>query len=174
MQLELSRQETIEILTIRDGYTCMFPDCTEPLTDTGNHMVTLDHIYPQALAKRDGWSIDKINHINNLQLMGKNCNARKGHLIPDENGNLPLKVKEPRALAKSERPVICETCYAGRLLFLGEECYDCGSGPQPAIAPKATQKTPKECTHAGHDHCWMCYLGFVERSSALTNLVTGK
>lgn len=173
MQLELSRQETIEILTERDGYICMFPDCTEELTETGKHMVTLDHIFPQALAKRDGWTTEQINDISNLQLMGKNCNARKGHLVPDADGNLPLKVREPRAVAKSERPAVCDTCYSGRLLFPGEECYDCGSGPQPAVAPKSTQKTPKECSHAGYDHCWMCYLGFVERSSALNNLVTG-
>lgn len=173
MQTALSRQETIQILAERDGYVCMFPDCTEPLDDDGKHMVTLDHIYPQALAKANGWSLEQINDISNLQLMGKNCNARKGHLVPDENGVLPVKAHAPK-IAKSERPAICETCYSGRLLFIGEECYDCGSGPQPAAAPKATQKTPKECSHAGYDHCWMCYLGFVERGSALNNLITGE
>lgn len=168
----LSRQETIEILAERDGYVCMFPGCTEPLTETGKHMVTLDHIYPQMLAKAAGWTLAQTNDISNLQLMGKNCNARKGHLVPDEHGVLPVKPTEIK-IAKHDRPAVCETCYAGRLLFIGEECYDCGSGPQPANAPRATQKSPKECSHAGYDHCWMCYLGFVERSSALNNLVTG-
>jgi hypothetical protein len=172
MRTLLSRQETIELLTARDGYVCMFPGCTEELTEEGKHMATLDHIYPQKLAKDEGWTYEQINDISNLQLMGKTCNARKGHLLPNDDGSYnvkPIEIKIP----KHERPAVCETCYSGRLLFIGEECYDCGSGPQPAAAPKATQKTPKECSHAGYDHCWMCYLGFVERSSALNNLVTG-
>lgn len=172
MRTMLSRQETIEILTERDGYVCMFPGCTEELTESGKHMVTVDHIYPQMLAKSEGWTHAQINDISNLQLMGKNCNARKGHLLPDANGHYPTKPFEIK-IPKHERPVVCETCFSGRILLPGEECYDCGSGPQPASAPKATQKTPKECSHAGYDHCWMCYLGFVERSSALNNLVTG-
>lgn len=174
MQAELTRQEVIDLLTERDGFACQFPGCTEPMTDTGNHMVTLDHIHPQALARAQGWTEEQINDLSNLQLMGKRCNARKGHLTYDEDGNLPLKRREPRAVAKSHRPAVCDTCASGRLLFPGEECYDCGSGPQPAVAPKATQKSPKECTHAGYDHCWMCYLGFVERGSALNNLITGE
>lgn len=167
-----NRQEIIDALAARDGLRCTFPDCTLPF-DNGRHSVTIDHIYPQSRARAEGWSEDQINDLSNLQLQGKNCNARKGHLIPDEHGNLPLKAREPKALPKSERPAVCETCYSGRLLLPGEECYDCGGGPQPAVAPRATQKTPKECSHAGQDHCWMCYLGFVERSSALSNLVTG-
>lgn len=170
--MQLSRQETIEILADRDGYVCMFPECDRELTDDGRHMVTLDHIYPQALARRDGWTTEQINSVDNLQLMGKDCNARKGHLLYDEDGNLPLKQREPKALAKSERPAICETCFAGRILLPGEECYDCGSGPQPATAPTALQKTPKECDHSVY-HCWMCYIGFVERGSAFNNIVTG-
>lgn len=172
--MELTRQEVIDILAERDGYHCLFPGCTTPLADEGKWMVTLDHIYPQALARRDGWTTEQINDVTNLQLMHKSCNARKGHLVYDDEGNLPLKQREPKAVAKSERPAVCETCYSGRLLFPGEECYDCGSGPQPAATPKATQKTPKECSHSGHDHCWMCYLGFVERSSAFSHIVTGK
>lgn len=172
MQTLLSRQEIIELLTERDGYVCMFPNCTEPLAEGGKHMVTLDHIYPQAKAKTDGWTNEQINDVDNLQLMGKNCNARKGHLLYDENGNLPVK-KVDIKIPKAQRPAVCETCFSGRILLPGEECFDCGSGPQPAGAPKATQKTPKECSHAGYDHCWMCYLGFVERGSALNNLITG-
>lgn len=174
MQTILSRQEIIEQLTVRDGYVCRYPECTEPMTDSGKHMVTIDHKYPQALAKAAGWTNEQINDIDNLQLMGKTCNARKGHHLPDENGYFPIKARDAKAVAKSQRPDVCDTCYSGRLLFPGEQCYDCGSGPQPQATPRATQKAPKECTHAGYDHCWMCYLGFVERSSALNNLVTGE
>lgn len=171
MQTALSRQETIEILRERDGYVCMFPGCTEPLADTGKHMVTLDHIYPQALAKADGWTLAQINDLSNLQLMGKNCNARKGHLVPDENGVLPVKPVTIR-IPKSQRPAVCETCFSGRILLPGEECYDCGSGPQPAVAPAALQRTPKECDHSTY-HCWMCFLDFVPRKEAINRIIEG-
>lgn len=171
MQTLLSRQEIIELLAERDGYVCMFPGCTEPLTDYGKHTVTLDHIYPQMRAKADGWTMEQINDLSNLQLMGKNCNARKGHLIPDENGVLPVKPVEIK-IPKHERPVVCETCFAGRILLPGEECYDCGSGPQPAAAPASLQRKPKECDHSTY-HCWLCFLGHVPRREAINRLIEG-
>jgi hypothetical protein len=171
VRLMLPRQEIIEMLAERDGYQCMFPGCEEPMTETGKHMVTLDHIFPQALAKLDGWTQDQINDPSNLQLMGKNCNARKGHLLPDANGNYPTKMVQPK-LPKALRPAVCETCYSGRILLPGEECFDCGSGPQPAIAPAALQKTPKECDHSTY-HCWLCFLDFVPRKEAINRIIEG-
>lgn len=171
MQMQLSRQETIEILAERDGYVCMFPGCDRELTEDGKHMVTLDHIYPQSKARDEGWSEQQINDISNLQLMGKDCNARKGHLLYDDEGNLPVKPRVIR-IPKGERPAVCETCFSGRILLPGEECYDCGSGPQPAVAPAALQRKPKDCDHSTY-HCWMCFLGFVDREQAINRIITG-
>lgn len=171
MRTMLSRQEQIDILTERDGYVCMFPGCEEPLAESGKHMVTIDHIFPQMLAKADGWTYDQINDISNLQLMGKTCNARKGHLLPDASGNFAVKPVEVK-IAKTERPAVCETCYAGRILLPGEECFDCGGGPQPAVAPASLQKKPKDCDHSDY-HCWMCFLDFIPRKRALDRLLDG-
>lgn len=171
MQTLLSRQETIDLLRKRDGYVCMFPGCDEALSESGKHMVTVDHIYPQFLAKADGWTYAQINDLSNLQLMGKTCNARKGHLLPDANGNYDVKPVEIK-IPKADRPAICDTCYAGRILLPGEECYDCGSGPQPAVAPAALQRKPKECDHSTY-HCWMCFLDFVPRKEAINRLIEG-
>jgi len=172
LHAELSSAEIVKILMDRDGDFCQWPGGCEFGWDEKNHIRTIDHVYPQYLGKKAGWTREEINHIDNLQLMCKYHNTIKGHQLPDENGEFNVPIREPRVI-KVARPELCETCYNGRVLFLGEECPDCGSGPQPAAAPKAYQKAPKECSHSGFDHCWMCYLGFVERGSALQNLITG-
>lgn len=172
MQTLLSRQETIDLLRKRDGYVCMFPGCDEALSESGKHMVTVDHIYPQFLAKADGWTYAQINDLSNLQLMGKTCNARKGHLLPDANGNYDVKPVEIK-IPKADRPAICDTCYSGRILLLGEECYDCGSGPQPARWPTSLQKRPKDCDHSTF-HCFMCVAYEPDlRVSATMRLIEG-
>jgi 5-methylcytosine-specific restriction endonuclease McrA len=171
MQALLSRQEIIKRLSRRDGYVCQFPECDRPLTDDGKHMVTLDHKYPQYLAKQDGWTHEEINSLDNLQLMGKDCNARKGHHLPDENGMFPVKVREKSIVV--ERPALCETCYSGRILNLGEVCPDCLSGPQPARWPGSLQRKPKECDHSTY-HCWRCVVDDPDlRISATTRLIIG-
>lgn len=172
MQAILSRQEIIEQLTERDGFVCMFPDCTEPMADDGKHMVTIDHIFPQYLARQKGWTNEQINDISNLQLMGKNCNARKGHHLPDENGIYPIKPIEKK-IPRAERPLLCETCFAGRILLPGEECYDCGSGPQPQRWPTSLQKRPKDCDHSTY-HCFMCVAYEPDlRVSATMRIISG-
>lgn len=172
MQTTLSRQETIELLTERDGYVCMFPECDRELTESGKHMVTVDHIYPQMLAKADGWTYNQINDLSNLQLMGKDCNARKGHLLPNEDGKFDVKPIETK-IPKTERPALCETCFAGRILLPGEECYDCGSGPQPVKWPSSLQRRPKECDHSTY-HCFMCVAYEPDlRVSATMRIISG-
>jgi hypothetical protein len=168
----LSSKEIIDLLVTRDGDICQWPDGCDFAWDEKNHMRTIDHRYPKFLARQEGWTQEEIDHIDNLQLMCKYHNTIKGHQLPDENGMFRVMSRPERPI-KMARPELCETCYSGRILFPGEECPDCGGGPQPACAPTATQKRPKECSHSGYDHCWMCYLGFVERSSALQNLMTG-
>lgn len=169
--IEMTKDELFAYLRERDGDQCMFPGCERALDDPVD-INTLDHIYPQFLASQDGWTRQQVDDISNLQIMHKSCNTIKGHQLPDENGEFAIRRREPKPI-KGPRPEICDTCYSGRILFFGEQCPDCGSGPQPAAAPSAYQKTPKECSHSGYDHCWMCYLGFVERGSALQNLITG-
>lgn len=167
----LNRQDTIAALTERDGYRCTFPGCVLPF-DSGTHSVTIDHIYPQSRGRAEGWTEEQINDLSNLQLQGKKCNAKKGHLVYNEDGTLPIKVAD-KAAAKVDRPEICDTCYSGRLLFPGEECYDCGSGPQPAKWPRSLQRRPKECDHSTY-HCFMCVAYDPDlRVSATMRLITG-
>lgn len=171
LQLELTKEETIAALIERDGNRCMFPGCDKPF-DSGNHMITFDHIYPQYLAKRDGWTRAQTDALDNLQLMGKTCNAIKGHQLPDENGEFRVNVREPK-VTKGPRPELCQLCFSGRLLMLGEECPDCGIGPQPARWPGSLQRKPKECNHSD-THCWVCVIDQPElRVPALNRLLTG-
>lgn len=168
--INLSRQETVALLIERDGDYCRFPGCTRPFDS--KDIRTIDHRKSQFAAKQAGWTYEQINALSNLQIMHRTCNSKRGHAEYNEDGTLTLPERDVK-IPKAARPDICETCYSGRLLLVGEECDDCGSGPQPAAAPKAYQKAPKECSHAGQDHCWLCYLNFVPRSSALQNLITG-
>ena len=169
------RAAAIEYLKERDGEKCQFPDCKLPF-DSGKHALTIDHIYPQSKAREDGWTFEKIWSYENLQLMGKSCNARKGNLLYDENGNLPLTERRVR-VDKSQRRPPCGLCEDGRLLFENEICGLCGSLPGPPGFPKYLQRTPKECEHGWgvnpEEFCWLCNLGFVERKPASQIIVDG-
>lgn len=171
MTLEMTRAETEAFLKERDGDQCMFPGCTKPLDDLKD-INTLDHIYPQYLARIDGWTRAQMDDIDNLQLMHKTCNARKGHQLPDENGNFIVTIKEPRPV-KGPRPELCELCFSGRLLLPGEECPVCFSGPQPAKYPGSLQRKPKECDHSTY-HCWICVVDQPNlRVPAMERLIAG-
>lgn len=164
------REGTINNLIARDGERCMYEGCTLPFDPdpNGKHSISIDHIYPQVKCNAEGWTYEQIWDETNLQLMGRSCNARKGDLVYDEEGKLPFRSFRDRTV-KLPRPDNCDTCYNGRILFFGEECPDCGSGPQPRSAPKYAQKTPKECSHGWTnpaDHCWMCWIGHIERAPA--------
>jgi len=163
-----SRQETIATLREIWGPDCFL--CEKPFEQESD--ITIEHWFPQAEGKKRGWSYDKINHIDNLRLAHKPCNSAKGDIVPNEDGTLPERPVKPRAI-KVPRPDTCDTCANGRLLLIGETCPDCNSGPQPKSAPRATQKSPKDCSHAGVDHCWMCFIGHVPRKSALETIISG-
>ena len=123
----------------------------------------------------EGWTPEEIWDHNNLQLMGKSCNARKGHLTYDEQGRLPVMAKVSK-VDKSARTPVCNLCESGRLLLEGEVCELCNSGPQPAAFPRYAQKRPKDCSHGFEDpsdHCWMCVIGFEERKSATMTIIEG-
>jgi hypothetical protein len=163
---EMTRDEMIDILLERDGNICKFPECGKTLD---RETATIDHWVPRS---RGGtWDLE------NLRLMHKRCNAVKGDRIPNPDGSLPRLKREEiayrRAEKRGERPEVCETCMSGRLLFPGETCPDCDSGPQPAMAPSSLQVSPKHCDHSTH-HCWMCFLGFVERKSAIITVLDGE
>mgnify|MGYP003297115341 CR=1 FL=1 len=157
-QLGMTTEEIRAFLTERDGFYCF----------TGKHdfsaadVVTIEHWIP--LVAGGTWALD------NLRLACKRCNAHKGDRIPNADGTLPPHPKDllpawQRRVDRTNRVEVCETCYSGRILKFGEVCYVCGSGPQPATAPKHLQKEPKECDHSTY-HCWMCFIGHIPRKPA--------
>lgn len=171
MAIEMTRAEAEAFLKNRDGNRCMFPGCEKALDDEKD-INTFDHIYPQFLAKQAGWTRAQIDDISNLQLMHKTCNAVKGHQLPDENGRFRVVKREPKVV-KGPRPEICDTCFSGRILLPGEECPDCGIGPQPAKYPASLQRKPKDCDHSTF-LCWLCHVHEPElRVPATQRLITG-
>lgn len=171
-RIHFDRQAAIAALKERDGDKCQYPGCRLPFDPDpdSRYGLSLDHIYPQVKAKAEGWTFEEIWDLENLQLMHRVCNARKSDLTYDEQGNLPSRHRE-RAI-KMPRPEWCEMCDSGRLLYPGEECPECFSGPQPSAWPAVLQKTPKECDHSTY-HCWMCVIGHVQRISAIERIAFG-
>lgn len=168
--LLISRQEQVRIIGQRDGYLCAFPGCGKVL-DKANPP-TIDHWMPKAWCRENGWTDAQIEALLNKKLMCKPCNAKKGHTLPNPDGTLPVKAG-PARIAKVARPEICDTCYSGRILNIGEICPDCGIGPQPARWPTSLQKRPKECNHSEF-HCWMCVVDDPSlRASATMRLIAG-
>lgn len=161
IDIRLPRNEIISILSERDGYFCFL--CNEDFEE--GQEPTLDHWIPQA--RGGGWEIE------NLRLAHKRCNALKGDRMPNPDGTLPEIRRVSRAV-KKVRPTICETCNAGRNLGPEEICEVCGSLPQPYTFPRWAQMRPKECSHSGPWHCWMCTLGFIERTPAIVDVLDGE
>lgn len=162
---DTQRDILVDALVQVYGDGCFY--CPAPFVNEENHKHsrTVDHYHSQDYCKKQGFDFMATHGMQNLVLAHKVCNSNKSNRAWLEDGTL-----EPRGRVrtpKAPRPEICETCASGRLLLLGETCPHCGSGPQPATAPKMYQKTPKECSHAGMHHCWMCYLGFVPRETPL-------
>lgn len=174
--LVVDKAATVQELIARDGLRCMYPIsatefCDKPFDPHENdrHSITIDHRYPKARAKAEGWSFEEIWGLDNLQLMGKSCNARKSDLLYNEDGTLPEKFRD-RSI-KVPRPENCDLCMNGRLLNLDETCPMCYSGPQPASFPKAMQRSPKECDHDVY-HCWGCVTGLTaERRPAIETVL---
>lgn len=175
----LSRDEIILSLMERDGTNCQLPSCSKPLDFSlvdGPQMVTIDHRFPQSKARESGWTEEQIWDLSNLLLMHRRCNALKGDREFDEEGNLELPIPQRKAVAKSERIPVCNLCESGRLLLEGEVCELCGSGPQPATAPRYLRVQPSECAHGWDNtpnYCWMCFIGMVERKPSIDRIISG-
>lgn len=165
----MSREEILHAIGLRDGFDCFL--CDKPFVD--GQEVTIDHWYPQSVGFAEGWTYEEVNALSNLRRAHKECNAAKGDLIPNADGTLPKRPVKDRTI-RLPRPHSCDTCMNGRILLVGENCPDCNSGPQPVGSPRATQKRPKDCSHSGTDHCWMCFIGHVPRKSALEVIITGE
>lgn len=151
----LNKPEIIAALIERDGYVCTYPDCTVEYSTIPDHKwsVTIDHIYPQAKGREDGWTPEKINGLANLQLMHKACNAKKSDLTYNEDGTLPVRGRVK--VTKAQRPDNCDYCFNGRALLPGEICPVCESEPMPKLHPRSLQTDPKSCDHSTY-LCWMC------------------
>jgi hypothetical protein len=160
---ELTRRDIHKQLVERDGTLCQYPGEAHELdfdAETGPGEVTIDHWIPQYWCLENGWTPLEIWALSNLKLMCKRHNAYKGDRIPNEDGTLPPHPKDnltlfQRRADKTGRVDVCDTCESGRLLFAGEVCDICGSGPQPTTFPKYLQRSPKECDHRFY-HCWWC------------------
>ena len=177
-KLVVDKATTIAELTERDGFRCMYPIdinkfCDRPfdLEEDGRHSVTIDHIYPQARAKADGWTFEQIWDLSNLQLMGKICNAKKSDLLYKEDGTLESRGRIKAT--KLPRPELCEVCQNGRLLIMEEVCPYCYSEAQPKSFPKYLQREPKDCDHSTY-HCWGCVTGLTaDRVPAVQRIAFG-
>lgn len=169
--LDSPRREVIAALQNRDGYDCYY---CEAMLDDENR--TVDHVIPQRIGKEKGYSSAEIHGIDNLVLSCRRCNSKKADRMLNSDGTLPPRRPNrfERRAAKGQRKGVCETCMSGRILLEGEECPDCGSGPQPQSYPTAYKKEPRDCSHGWDDpkdHCWYCMLGFVERRPAIESVL---
>lgn len=176
---KLSRDDMVSALVERDGTRCMHPDCDHELdfkAKNNKHEVTLDHWMPVSKAREIGWTEDEIWSLDNLSLMCKASNAKKGDLLPNADGTLPVKKTRSfkyRRDVRAQRPEVCTSCNSGRNLQEDEWCNSCGSGPMPLRYPKWRQMQPKDCDHDLF-YCWVCTIDKPEsRRSVLDTLLTG-
>lgn len=156
---KVPRAELVAALRERDGDQCKYPDCGNELnfeiTD-GPLEVTLDHWIPQWFGKENGWTWDQIWALNNLVLMHKKCNAKKGERVPNEDGTLPPRITRAfryRRQKRAGRPEFCIECDNGHNLFVGEICANCGCNAQRF--PKSAKVRFDECDHEIL-WCWVC------------------
>lgn len=163
--VDTQRDVVVDALVQIYGDECFY--CPAPFVDEQDHKYsrTVDHYHSQNWCRTQGYSFEDTHGIHNLVLAHKVCNSNKSDRVWLEDGTLSPRgrVRAPKA----PRPKLCETCFSGRLLFIGEVCPDCGSGPQPASSPTAYQVRPRDCSHSGYEFCYMCFLGMIPRANPL-------
>jgi hypothetical protein len=179
--ITIDRPTLIRKMRERDGDMCMHPDCGKPLDygliGTENKMEpTIDHWMPQVWCRENDWSFEQIWDIDNLRMMHKQCNAKKGQLIPNEDGTLPAKTRKEfryRRDRREARPEICTTCNSGRTLDIDQICNVCGGGPNMPF-PTLYKVHPSECPHEGPWSCWSCMLEMDIRTPAIVSVLDGE
>lgn len=180
--LKISREDTIQQLSERDGFFCFLckkdflfqDDGKTPLTAAQE--ITLDHWMPQSWCYAEGWTYEQVWDLKNLRLSHKSCNAKKGDLVPVDDVTVPTrppKVPTTRAFKREHRPEICTACNSGRDLGPSEVCSLCGSGPMPLAFPQFAKAKSNECDHDMF-WCWACSIGIVERPAAIVTVLDGE
>lgn len=156
---KIPRAQLVTDLVERDGTLCQHPSCGRELDLTlteGPLQATLDHWMPQVYGKENGWTREQIWDLSNLKLMHRKCNAKKGDLIPNEDGTLPEKVTKTfryRRDKRASRPDLCMECDNGHNLFANEVCASCGCDAQRF--PRSAKVRFDECDHEIM-WCWVC------------------
>lgn len=178
---KMNRLEMFEALQDRDGPNCFL--CKKPfiVNEQGEHISpgqekTIDHWYPQSFLFAQGKSYEEIWDLSNLRLAHKQCNAKKGDLIPVDDVTVPTrqaKVPTTRAAKRANRSEICHVCDSGRKVAYGENCGACGSGPMPEIYPQYAKANANECDHELF-WCWACSIGIVTRKAAVITVLDGE
>lgn len=167
---KVPRAELVRQLRERDGDSCMHPDCGRKLdfsVKDGPAEVTIDHHIPQYFGKSEGWSMEEIWALSNLRLFHKKCNAKKGDLIPNDDGTLPAKPQSTfrfRRQKRADRSEMCKSCDNGHNLAADEICASCGMTAQRF--PRWAKVRAPECDHELF-WCWACSIGIVERPSTI-------
>lgn len=167
---KVPRAEIVAALRARDGDTCQHPDCGREIDfsiEEGPLEPTVDHWYPQYYGKASGWTQAEIWDLSNLKMMHKKCNAKKGDLIPNEDGTLPPKPQSTfrfRRQKRAGRAELCVQCDNGHNLAVDEVCANCGCTAQRF--PRWAKVKAPECDHELF-WCWACSIGIVERPSSI-------
>jgi hypothetical protein len=168
--VKVPRADIIAALIERDGTRCMHPDADHELdfdAKEGPAEVTIDHWYAQWYGKENGWTQAQIWDLSNLRLMCKRHNAKKGDLIPNEDGTLPVKPQSTfrfRRQKRANRGTYCDQCDNGHNLFMGEICASCGGNAQNF--PRWAKERAPDCDHS-LSWCWACSIGIIERPSSI-------
>lgn len=169
-RIKVPREELIAALIERDGTTCQYPGCGRELDFSikeGPREVTIDHHIPRWFGKQEGWTQERIWDLSNLRLFEKKCNAKKGDLIPNEDGTLPEKVTKTfryRRDKRASRPDLCTSCDNGHNLSVDEICGSCGCDAQRF--PRWAKVKTQECDHELFWCIW-CSIGVIERPSSI-------
>jgi hypothetical protein len=169
-RIKETRGELVSALRLRDGNLCQYPGHEHPLDFTvkdGPTEVTIDHWFPQWYGKSEGWTYEQIWDLSNLKLMCKKHNAKKGDLIPNEDGTLPEKPKSTfrfRRQKRATRVGMCEICQNGHLLYENEICASCGGNGQ--AYPRTHFAKFQDCDHEIM-WCQWCSIGDVPRKNSI-------
>lgn len=161
-----TRAELVLALIERDGDECRY--CHR---DFSQRERTIDHVYPRSRGFAEGWTYEQVWSMENLALACKPCNAKKGDLLLDENGEIPhrktrtFRYRRDKRATRPDAP--CVECDNGHNLFIDEICAACGVTAQQF--PRSAKVKSSECDHAA-TWCWACSIGVVQRKGALEML----